>query len=58
MRVECKGSTAAWLAGTLGGAKYAGTRTASATGVMAFSDYFFKPLIYDNQKASWASFSP
>ena len=58
VRVEREGSTAAWLAGTLGGTKCAGTWTASVAGVMAFSDYFFKPLIADDQKASWASFPP
>ena len=37
-----------------GGAKCAGTRTASAAGVMALSESFFKPLVAGNQKASLA----
>ena len=44
MRVEHEGGTAAWLVGTLVGAKCAGTQTASAAGVMALSKSFFKPL--------------
>ena len=40
-----------------GGAKYAGTWTASSTGVMALSGSFFEPLIAGNQKASGHSFS-
>ena len=35
-----------------GGAKCAGTWTASATGVMAPSESFFEPLVTGNQKAS------
>ena len=36
----------------------AGTWTASATGVMALSESFFKSLIAGNQMASLASLSP
>ena len=41
-----------------GGIKCAGTRTASAAGVMALSESFFEPLVTDDQKASLASLSP
>ena len=44
VRVEHEGGAAAWLAGTLG-AKCAGAQTASATGVMALSESFFKFLV-------------
>ena len=44
--------------GDPGGAKSAGTRTASAAGVMALSESFFKPLVAGNQKASLTSLSP
>ena len=40
-----------------GGAKCAGTPTASATGIMALSESFFEPLIAGDQKASLASLS-
>ena len=40
-----------------GGAKCAGTQTASTAGVMALSQSFFKPLVAGDQKASLASFS-
>ena len=40
------------------GTKWARTRTASATGVVALSESFFKPLVAGNQKASLASLSP
>ena len=43
--------------GDPGGAKGAGTRTASATGVMALSESFFKPLVAGDQKDSLASLS-
>ena len=58
MRVEREGGATAWLVGTPGSAKCAGTRTASATGVMDLSESFFKPLVAGDQKASWASPSP
>ena len=54
MRVEHEDGAAAWLAGTL---EVAGTWTASATGVMALSESFFKPLVAGNQKAFLTSFS-
>ena len=38
-------------------AKCAGTRTASAAGVMALSESFFEPLAAGDQKASLASLS-
>ena len=43
--------------------KYAGTRTASAAGVMALSEFFvylfvFAPLVAGDNKASLASLSP
>ena len=57
MRVEREGSSAAWLGGP-GSTKFAGTRTASAAGVMALSESFFKPLLASDQKASLASLSP
>ena len=41
-----------------GSTKYAGTRTASAAGVMTLSESFFEPLVADDQKASLASLSP
>ena len=41
-----------------GVAKCAGTQIASATGVMALSGSFFKPLVAGDQKASLASLSP
>ena len=40
------------------GAKYAGTRSASAAGVMALSESFFEPLVAGDQKASLAILSP
>ena len=40
-----------------GGAKCAGTRTASAAGVMTLSESFFEPLVASDQKASLASLS-
>ena len=43
--------------GDPGGAKSAGTRTASAAGVMALSESFIKPLVAGNLKASLASLS-
>ena len=58
MRVEREGGAAAWLVGTLGGAKCAETRTASTAGVMALSASFFETLVADDQKASLASLSP
>ena len=56
MRVECEGSAAAWLAGTLA-ALCAGKQTASAPEVMALSESFFEPLVAGNQKVSLASLS-
>ena len=44
--------------GDPGGTKYAGTQTASTTGVMAPSESFFEPLVAGDQKASLASLSP
>ena len=41
-----------------GGAKCAGTRTASAAGVMALSESVFEPLVAGNEKASLATLSP
>ena len=38
------------------GAKCSGTQNASATGVMALSESFSKPLVAGNQKVSLASF--
>ena len=43
--------------GDPGGAKCAGTRTASVTGVTAPSGSFSKPLVAGDQKASLASLS-
>ena len=40
------------------GAKCAGTRSASAAGVMALSESFFEPLVAGDQKASLAILSP
>ena len=40
-----------------GSTKCAGTQAASATGVMALSESFIKPLVAGDQKASLASFS-
>ena len=41
-----------------GGAKCAGTQTASAAGVTALSESFLQPLVAGDQKASLASLSP
>ena len=41
-----------------GGTKCAGTRTASATGVMALSETFSEPLVAGDQKVLPASISP
>ena len=58
MRVECEGGAASCLAGRgPGRAKCSGTQTASATGVMALSESFFKLLVAGNQKPSLASLS-
>ena len=57
MRVEREGGATAWLVGTPGSAKCAGTQTASATGVMDLSESFFEPLLADAQKASLTSVS-
>ena len=43
--------------GDPGGAKRAGTQTASTAGVMALSEYFFEPLVAGDQKTSLASLS-
>ena len=43
--------------GDPGGAKCAGTWTASAAGVMVLSQSFIEPLVAGNQKASLASLS-
>ena len=48
MRVEYEGGAAA---------SFVGTWTASATGVMALSESFFKPLVAGDQKISLASLS-
>ena len=61
VRVEREGGTAAWLAGTLGGTKCAGTRTVSTAGVRALSGSFFLEgvaLVAGDQKPSLDSFSP
>ena len=47
----------AQLLGLWGPWPYAGTRTASAAGVMALSESFFEPLVAGNQKVSLASLS-
>ena len=57
MRVEREGSSAAWLGGP-GSTKFAGTRTASAAGVMALSESFSETLVAGDQKAFLASLSP
>ena len=44
--------------GDPGGAKCAGTQTASTAGVMALSESFLEPLVAGDQKASLASLSP
>ena len=56
VRVEHEGGAAAWLVGP-GGAKCAGTGTASTTGVMTLPESFFEPLVAGDQKASLASLS-
>ena len=58
VKAEHEGTTATWLAGTLGGAKCAGTWTASTAGVMALSGPLFKPLVPADQEISLASLSP
>ena len=57
VRVEREGGTAAWLVGTLGSTKCAGTQTTSVEGYGPIS-VFFEPLVAGNQKASLASVSP
>ena len=57
VKAEHEGTTATWLAGTLGGAKCAGTWTASTAGVMALSESFFEPLVAGDQKASLVNLS-
>ena len=44
--------------GDRGGAKGAGTRTASGAGVVTVSEFFHKPLVAGDWKASLASLSP
>ena len=44
--------------GVAGDSKRAGTRTASATGVMVLAEFFSKPLVAGNQKAYLASLCP
>ena len=41
----------------LSGSKCAGTQTASAAGIMALSEYFFEPLVADDQTLFFASLS-
>ena len=41
-----------------GGAKCAGTQTASTAGVTALSESFFEPLVAGDQQACLASLSP
>ena len=57
VRVEREGGTAAWVAGTLA-APSAGIWTASAVGVRALPESFFKPLVAGDQEASFARLSP
>ena len=56
VRVECEGSAAAWLAGTLA-ALCAGKQTASAPEVMALSESFSEPLVAGDQNTSLANLS-
>ena len=58
LRVECESAEAALHAGTLAGAKCAGTWTASAAGAMVLQGSFFEPLVAGDQKASLASLFP
>ena len=44
--------------GDPGSVKSAGTWTASATGVMALAESFFKPLVAGDRKISLTSLSP
>ena len=44
--------------GDPGGAKRAGTQTASTAGVMALSEFYFEPLVAGDQKVSLANLSP
>ena len=53
MRVECEGGVAAWLVGTLAAPTVQG-HSASAPGVMALSESFFKPVVAGNQSFSIA----
>ena len=55
MRVEYEGGSSVWPRDT-GGAKCAGTQTASVAGVMVLSESFFEPLVADKQ-VFWASLS-
>ena len=56
VRVEREGHSCL-ACGDAGGAKCAGTGTASTTGVMALSESSFEPLVAGDQKASLASLS-
>ena len=58
VRVEHEGGGSCLAYKDPGGAKCAGTRTASAAGVMALSESLFEPLVAANQKACLASLSP
>lgn len=59
MGIEHEEGAAAWLIRDSGGAKHAGTRTASAfTEVMALSESFSSLLVAGDQKVSLASLSP
>ena len=57
VKAEHEGTTATWLAGTLGGAKCAGTWTASTAGVMALSESSFEAPVDGSQKTSLTSLS-
>ena len=58
MRVEHEGDTTAWLSGTLAAPSVQGHGLPLLQELWAYQSLFFKPLVAENQKASFASLSP
>ena len=57
MRVECEGSTAAWLAGTLVAPSVQGHGLPPPRGLCPYQSLFSEPLVAGDQMAFFASFS-
>ena len=57
MRVECVGSAAAWLAGTLAAPSVWGHGLPLPQELWPYQSLFFKPLVAGDQKASGQAFS-